>query len=170
VKKGASPRAKSQAFKPTPQISCYRYGSERAGEGLRIGAARHVPRGIKREDWQRKNYFDIWVPLLAPSSDLVANYVHKKIPFAVFARRYRTEMKNRESRQVIQLIAAASFFQPLSVGCFCENEALCHRRLLLDLILKEAKARAGGFSKLEESEGETFLKFASPVCFGHEDA
>ena len=65
---------------PQPMLTCYRYASKRAPqEGLRIGAARHVPRGVRREDWQRGNYFDVWLPLVAPTSDLVAAYRHEKI-------------------------------------------------------------------------------------------
>ncbi len=130
-----------------PMITAYRYGTSRQpGEGIRIGATRHVPRGVRREEWQRRNYFDLWLPLLAPSSDLVSQYRHNKIGFAAFARRYKSQMKEAASRQVIELLAASVLFQPLSVGCFCEDESCCHRSLLKELILKEAKRRAPGFS------------------------
>jgi uncharacterized protein YeaO (DUF488 family) len=150
-----------------PLITSYRYGTvRRPNEGLRIGAARHVPRGIRREDWQCRNYFDLWLPQLAPTPDLVSQYRHDKIGFAVFSRHYKTQMKAAESRQVIELLAAIALFQPISVGCFCEDESRCHRSLLQQLIFKEAKRKAIGFSSLlENSSSHDSVRFASPVCF-----
>ena len=153
-----------------PIITSYRYGSmRRPNEGLRIGVARQVPRGIRREDWQRLNYFDLRFPLLAPTSDLVSEYRRNRISFMVFGRHYKNQMKATESRQVIELLAAMSLFQPISVGCFCEDESLCHRSLLQQLILKEAKRKVIGLSSLlEDSESHDSVRFASPVCFGHD--
>lgn len=132
-----------------PCIQSYRYGSKRQpGEGLRIGSARYLPRGIRREDWQPGNYFDLRLPLLAPSTKLVSEYKHGKIGFPAFSRHYRSEMKAPECRQVIELLAGVALFQPISVGCFCEDESKCHRSLLRDLIEKEAKRKAPGFSHL----------------------
>jgi uncharacterized protein YeaO (DUF488 family) len=136
-----------------PHLFSYRYAAKRKkGEGLRIGVTRQVPRGIKSEDWQRKNYFDLWMPLLSPSAKLLEQYIHRKLPFDVFARRYRVEMKQRESRQVIELLATVSLFQPLGLGCFCEDESRCHRSVLLALIRDEAEKRISGFSKLHRSK------------------
>jgi uncharacterized protein YeaO (DUF488 family) len=149
-------------------ITAYRYGSPRQpNEGFRLGAARQVPRGVRREDWQRRNYFDLWIPLLAPTADLVADYRHNRISFAAFSRRYKSQIKAKESRQVIELLATTSLFQPISVGCFCEDESRCHRSLLRELILKEAKRKIPGFSHLRDDSGES-LRFASPVCFAQE--
>jgi len=154
-----------------PMISAYRYGSPRQPhEGIRIGSARHVPRGVRREDWQRKNYFDRWVPLLAPTAELVSGYRHGKINFSVFSRRYKSQMKKAESRQIIELLGAIALFQPISVGCFCEDESRCHRSLLRDLILKESKKQSVGFTKLFKSVDHGDVeRFASPVCFAQED-
>lgn len=150
-----------------PFLSSYRYGApRRPNEGIRIGAARQVPRAVRREDLQRRNYFDLWVPLLAPTSDLVSEYRHDKISFAAFGRHYKNQMKSPDSRQVIELLASISLFQPISVGCFCEDESRCHRSLLRELILKEAKRKASGFSCLmEDSSSGNSEHFASPVCF-----
>ena len=121
-------------------VSCYRYGSPRQrGEGLRIGAARHLPRGVKRGDWQRGNYFDTWLPLVAPTADLVAAFKHEQITFPAFARRYRAQMKAPEARHVIDLLAAVARSQPISVGCFCEDESRCHRSILRALIAERVK-------------------------------
>jgi uncharacterized protein YeaO (DUF488 family) len=133
-----------------PLLGTYRYGEDRKpGEGLRIGAARFVPRGVRREDWQRKGCFDIWLPLLAPSPELIAEFRHGHIPFATFARRYRSEMKSRESEQVIGLLAGVSLFLPIRVGCFCEDESVCHRSVLIKLISAAAENRRAGFEAIQ---------------------
>jgi uncharacterized protein YeaO (DUF488 family) len=150
-----------------PHLSTYRYGTKRKqGEGLRIGATRQVPRGIKSEDWQKKGYFDLWMPLLSPSAELLEKYLHQKLSYRIFARRYQTEMKSRESRQVIELLAAVSLSQPISLGCFCQDESRCHRRVLHMLVLSEAKRRAVRLSKLHQGDRkEEQTRYASPVCF-----
>lgn len=122
-------------------VTSYRYGSPRKpGEGLRIGSARHLPRGVKRIDWQRGNYFDTWLPLVAPTADLVAAFKREEIDFGTFARRYRAQMKAPEARHVIDLLAAVARRQPISVGCFCEDESLCHRSILRGLIAERLEA------------------------------
>jgi uncharacterized protein YeaO (DUF488 family) len=122
-------------------VTSYRYGSPRnPDEGLRIGSARHLPRGVKRTDWQRGNYFDTRLPLVAPTADLVTAFKHEQIDFRTFARRYRTQMKAPEARHVIDLLAAVARIQPISVGCFCEDESRCHRSILRGLILERIEA------------------------------
>lgn len=148
-------------------ISTYRYGSARIErEGLRIGTARFVPRGVRREDWQRKGYFDLWVPLLAPHPEFIKKFLHGKMTFATFARHYRTKMREKESWQVVELLAGLSLFIPISLGCYCEDETHCHRSLLKKLIDAEAEKRRRGFEKLRDlKESVDLLKYASPVCF-----
>ncbi|HEY5811749.1 MAG TPA: DUF488 family protein [Terrimicrobiaceae bacterium] len=151
----------------TPKASIYRYGSTRQPhEGLRLGVARHVPRGIKREDWQPLGYFDQWLPLLAPTADLVAQYQQKKITFATFSKRYRSQMKSRDCQQIIDLLAAIALFLPISLGCYCEDEHRCHRSLLQKLIVKQVQGKAKKFALLREhGRAEDILKYSSPVCF-----
>jgi uncharacterized protein YeaO (DUF488 family) len=152
-----------------PHVTSYRYGSARQpGEGLRLGVTRQVPRGVKREDRQRRNYFDLWLPLLSPTADLVEKFQHEKMTFKVFAQHYKNQMKAPESRQVIELLAATSLSQPISVGCFCEDESRCHRSLLRPMIVKEAKKKATEFARLKKGEGAEAFRFASPVCFADE--
>jgi uncharacterized protein YeaO (DUF488 family) len=130
------------------RIGSYRYGSPReASEGLRLGVTRHVPRGVRREDWQRRNYFDVWLPLLAPTAELLARYRAQKIDFKTFARHYRQQMKASPARQGVELLAAVSHFQPITVGCFCENESTCHRSLLVKVLRQEASRQAPAFSR-----------------------
>lgn len=147
-------------------ISIYRYASLRhEKEGLRIGTTRFVPRGVRREDWQRLGYFDLWVPLLSPEPELIKKFLHDKMPFATFARHYRAQMKQKESRQIIELLAGVSLFFPISLGCFCEDESRCHRSLLQKLVEEEAEKRRSGFEELRDlKDSVDLLRYASPVC------
>lgn len=140
---------------PPPGI--YRYASPRGpGEGLRIGVTRHAPRGIRREDRQRLGYFDLWLPMLGPTSGLLKEYREEKLTWVAFARRYRQEMRQPECLQVIQLLAAFSHGAAFSLGCYCQDETRCHRSLLLPLVL-EARASS--------SETPEVRSFASPPCY-----
>ncbi len=75
-------------------------------------------------------------------------------------------MKTRESRQVIDLLATIAVFLPISLGCYCEDEDLCHRSVLRKMILKAAEVKAREFTIfLENRESGDIAKYASPVCF-----
>src|SRR5436190_23135272 len=111
-----------------------RLGTSRAaGEGLRIGTVRRPPRGVKKEHYAREDHFDVWLPALAPSAALLA-FVHAApltgSRWPTFARRYRAEMKRPEALRLLALLAALSAHTNLSVGCYCEDAARCHRSLL----------------------------------------
>lgn len=149
----------------------YRYGSERvAGEGWRLGVARHLPRGVRREDWVKRGYFDLWLPLLAPSAGLVKEYLGGKIAWTAFSRRYRAEMKKPECRQVIELLAGFSGETPFSLGCFCENESRCHRSLLHQLVT-ERRADLPPIPRVSHAKDvpAPVTRLASPVCFAQWD-
>lgn len=140
-------------------LSTYRYGSPRqAQEGLRLGVARFLPRGVRRQDWARLGHFDHWLPLLAPAPEDIKAFRAGEITFEVFSRRYRAEMKKREPRQVIELLAGLSLFFPLSLGCYCEDESRCHRSLLHQLITLALPKKFPGLSS-------EFARYSSPVCF-----
>ncbi len=144
---------------PVPCPGVYRYATPRQpGEGLRIGVTRHPPRGVRREDWQRRGYFDLWLPLLAPSAALLKQYREEKVTWAVFARRYRAEMKQPACRHSIALLAAFSHTTAFSIGCYCADETRCHRSLLLPLVL------AGRDAFAQEAQAPT-ASFASPPCY-----
>jgi uncharacterized protein YeaO (DUF488 family) len=145
----------------------YRYGTPRTpGEGLRIGVARYVPRGVRREDWKKKGYFDLWLPLLAPSAGLVKEYLHDKITRPIFVRRYRTEMRKPECRQVIDFLAGLSQSVPFSVGCYCEDESHCHRSVLHELICQSRSAKEARPGKARAIEScASVERYASPVCY-----
>jgi len=118
-----------------------RLGTPRqAREDLRIGTVRHPPRGVPKADYARRDYFDVWLPELAPSASLVSwafsePFTPKR--WAVFARRYRREMLQPGPRRLIALLAALSSRTNFSVGCYCEDETHCHRSLLKVLLIEQ---------------------------------
>jgi uncharacterized protein YeaO (DUF488 family) len=123
-------------------ISTFRIGTPRQkGEGLRIGTVRFPPRGVKKEDYAKLDYFDVWLPLLAPSKQLVAwaqkGGLQKNIK--QFYARYRSELlKHTEARQTLIMLAKLGEKTDLSVGCYCPDETRCHRSELLRLLQKAA--------------------------------
>ena len=128
----------------TMPIRVVRLGSPRQPEeGVRIGTVRRVPRGIRKQDYARLNYFDVWLPGLAPSAGLVSWALAESLTprrWAAYARRYRTEMRSPEAERLLSLLAALSSHTNFSVGCYCEDETHCHRSLLRAL-LQERGAR-----------------------------
>jgi uncharacterized protein YeaO (DUF488 family) len=124
-------------------IRVVRLGSPRAREeGVRLGTVRRPPRGVKKSDYARLDYFDAWLPELAPSAGLVSWASSKPwgdARWAAFARKYRAEMRRPEAQRLIALLAALSQQTNISVGCYCENETRCHRSLLRE-VLAEAGA------------------------------
>jgi uncharacterized protein YeaO (DUF488 family) len=117
------------------RLSTYRYGTPRSeGEGLRLGTTRFLPRGVPKADYARKDYFDIWLPLLSPSRELLAWYRDADRPVETFYRRYRKEMSATDPRHVIELLAELAKRTPIGVGCYCEDESRCHRVALKELI------------------------------------
>jgi uncharacterized protein YeaO (DUF488 family) len=123
-------------------IRIVRLGTPRAkGEGPRLGTVRRPPRGVKKSDYARRNFYDVWLPELAPSQPLVSYalaqpWTDKR--WAQYSRRYLREMKGAE--RLLQLLAALSHTANFSVGCYCEGEERCHRSLLKKL-LREHGAR-----------------------------
>lgn len=122
-----------------------RLGSERTkGEGLRIGTVRRPPRGVSKERFSTDNWYDVWLPNLAPSAELVKEAQGAETPrdWESFKKRYRAEMAKPESSRVLDLLAALSHQSDFSVGCYCENEERCHRSVLREL-LSERGAKVG---------------------------
>jgi uncharacterized protein YeaO (DUF488 family) len=122
-------------------IRIVRLGSARyAKEGLRIGTVRRPPRGVRKADFARRDYFDVWLPELAPSAPLVSWLLSEPLTpkrWADFARRYRREMLKPAVQRVIELLAALSSQTNFSVGCYCEDENRCHRSLLKKLLIEQ---------------------------------
>jgi uncharacterized protein YeaO (DUF488 family) len=111
--------------------------SREPDEGLRIGTVRRPPRGVRKDEYALRDYFDIWLPELAPSDSLL-KWARKQpvLPgrWATFARRYRAEMSKPPAQRLIALLAALSLRQNLSVGCYCADESKCHRSVLSGLL------------------------------------
>jgi uncharacterized protein YeaO (DUF488 family) len=108
-------------------------------EGLRIGTVRRPPRGVRKEDYSKLDYYDVWMPELAPSAKLVSWALSEPFTprrWAVFERRYRQEMRQPVSGRIITFLAALSLQTNLSMGCYCEDEAHCHRSILRQLLLE----------------------------------
>ena len=120
-------------------IKIVRLGTNRSrGEGLRIGTVRRPPRGVPKSEFASQNWYDVWFPNVAPSAELMklGKAVESEKEWAVFVRKYRKEMADAEKSKVLDLLAALSHDTNLSVGCYCENEARCHRSILRELLLE----------------------------------
>ncbi len=118
-------------------IRIVRLGSPRhPGEGLRIGTVRRPPRGVPKDQFASRDFYDVWLPGVAPSEDLVkqARTSETEAEWKAFVRRYRAEMKRPEARHLLDLLAAMSHHASFSVGCYCENEQRCHRSVLADIL------------------------------------
>jgi uncharacterized protein YeaO (DUF488 family) len=122
-------------------VSVVRLGSERrSGEGLRIGTVRRPPRGVRKTDYASRNFFDVWLPELAPSGEIVSWALTEPFTpkrWAAFAKRYRREMREPSARRLILMLAALSSQTDFSIGCYCEDELHCHRSLLRELLIEE---------------------------------
>ena len=83
-----------------------------------------------------RDFYDVWLPDLAPSEELVrqAQGAADERAWAAFARRYRAEMKRPEASRLLDLLGALSRRTDLSVGCYCVDEAHCHRSVLRELL------------------------------------
>lgn len=122
-------------------VKIVKLGSARsAGEGLRIGTVRRPPRGVPKAEFASQNWYDVWYPNLAPSAE--AMQLGQAVPagaegdkaWAAFRKKYRSEMNEADASRNIDLLAALSHGADFSVGCYCENEARCHRSLLRELL------------------------------------
>lgn len=118
-------------------IRVVRLGTPRAvGEKLRVGTVRRPPRGVPKSDFSKRDFYDVWLPTVAPSQEAmdIAHAATTPAHWANFFRRYRSEMKRPEAAHAIALLAAMSHATDFSVGCYCENEAHCHRHALKALL------------------------------------
>ena len=127
-------------------IRVVRLGSPRAtGEGLRVGTVRRPPRGVKKSDYARRDYYDVWLPELAPSEKLFRWAVSQPWTDARwrrYSKAYKREMKTPAAQRLLELLARLSHRSSFSVGCYCEDEKRCHRSILRTL-LREKDARLG---------------------------
>ena len=115
-----------------------------AGEGLRIGTVRRPPRGVPKSEFASRNFYDVWLPTLAPSPPLVKQALAAKDDreWKAFVRHYRSEMKASDASRVLETLAALSRHTNFSVGCYCVDEFRCHRSVLRELF-RERGAEVG---------------------------
>lgn len=126
-------------------IRVVRLGTPRGrAEGPRLGTVRRPPRGVPKAEIAPRGFYDVWLPELSPSDALVklAQAATTDRAWAAFVKRYRAEMKRPEAARLLALLAVLSHDADFSVGCYCENEARCHRSILRKL-LKEHGALVG---------------------------
>ena len=121
-------------------LGTYRYGEALSIDGLCIGVTRYPPRGVAPDSEAARACYDVWLPLLAPSRELIATYKRGRLSFRRFATRYTREMQRPDARHVITMLAAVAQTQAIHLGCYCEDEAHCHRALLRRLVAEAGDA------------------------------
>jgi len=118
-------------------IRIVRLGSIRAPqEGVRIGTVRRPPRGVPKSEFGSQNWYDVWYPNLAPSE---ANFKLGRTAtndreWRAFVKKYSAELNTADTQRTLDVLAALSKQTNFSVGCYCEDEARCHRSVLRELL------------------------------------
>lgn len=110
-----------------------RLGTPRVpGEGTRIGTVRRPPRGVPKAEFASQNWYDVWYPLLSPSAELMAQgqQAQSDKEWQAFVKHFRKELAQPEASRTLDLLATLSHHGAMSLGCYCENEARCHRSVL----------------------------------------
>jgi uncharacterized protein YeaO (DUF488 family) len=107
-------------------------------EGLRLGTVRRPPRGVPKAEFASRDFYDVWLPDLAPSEPLVkmALAATTEKEWQAFVKRYRAEMKAPEKSRLLDLLAGLSHVASFSVGCYCQDERRCHRSILRELLVE----------------------------------
>jgi len=121
-------------------VRVVRLGSPRAeGEGTRIGTVRRPPRGVPKSEFASQDWYDVWFPNLAPSVETMklGQTAETAGQWAAFTRKYRAEMSTPENIRTIELLAVLSADANFSVGCYCVNDAHCHRSILRELLAEK---------------------------------
>ena len=127
-------------------IRVVRLGTPRArSEGVRLGTVRRPPRGVKKDRYAKDDWYDAWLPNLAPSAGLVAKGLAAEDDraWAKFVKAYESEMAKPDNARVIETLAALSHASNFSVGCYCEDESRCHRSVLRGILERAGAAMAG---------------------------
>ena len=118
-------------------VRIVRLGTPRVeGEGTRIGTVRRPPRGVPKSEFSSQDWYDVWYPELAPRPETVklGQGAGSPAQWRAFVRKYRGEMAAPGTARTIELLAALSRQTNFSVGCYCEDEAHCHRSVLRELL------------------------------------
>jgi len=120
-------------------IAVVRLGSPRhADEGVRIGTVRRPPRGVPKSQFAKRDFYDVWLPILSPSPQLVTFALRAPDDRAwrTFERKFRAEMKQPDAARALDLLAALSHQTSFSLGCYCVDEQRCHRSVLKKLLVE----------------------------------
>lgn len=128
-------------------IRIVQLGSERApDEGLRIGTVRRPPRGVPKAEFTSRNYYDCWYPELSPEVELMQQALEAiKLRKAgqeaqadklwkQFEKQFRKQLAEPAADRTLGLLAALSHGSAFSLGCYCDDEAHCHRSILRSLL------------------------------------
>ncbi|GGB79792.1 hypothetical protein GCM10011352_01820 [Marinobacterium zhoushanense] len=118
-------------------IRVVRLGTQRAeDEGIRLGTVRRPPRGVKKSEFATQNWYDVWLPILSPSPELVkqAQAATTDKEWAAFEKRFRKELTSPDASHTLDLLTALSKQSNFSIGCYCEDESRCHRRVLREVL------------------------------------
>lgn len=127
-------------------IRIVRLGTPRtAGEGLRLGTVRRPPRGVPKAEFGKRDFYDVWLPNLSPTPELVTDGLAASDDKAwnAFRRRFVAEMKKPDAAHLLDMLAAMSQQTSFSLGCYCEDEARCHRSVLRELLAQRGAKIAG---------------------------
>jgi uncharacterized protein YeaO (DUF488 family) len=123
-------------------VRIVKLGSPRKpGEGLRLGTVRRPPRGVPKSEFSNRDFYDVWLPILSPSPELMkeGQSAQDEGAWNHFKKGFRAQMHEGEAGRILDLLAALSHQTNLSLGCYCEDENKCHRSVLREL-LKERGA------------------------------
>ena len=133
-------------------IRVVRLGSPRAaGEGVRIGTVRRPPRGVPKARYASDDWYDVWYPNLSPTPELVKlalsaqaepGSAQAKKDWALFTRLFRKEMAAPDAARTLDVLAALSHGADFAIGCYCADEARCHRSVLRSLLEERGAAVA----------------------------
>jgi uncharacterized protein YeaO (DUF488 family) len=127
----------------TMTIRVVQLGSPRSpGEGLRLGTVRRPPRGVPKSQYAKRDFYDVWLPILSPSAELVkqAQQADDAKSLSAFRRHFRAEMNEPDASRTLDLLAALSHQTNFSLGCYCEDESRCHRAVLGALLKQRGAA------------------------------
>ncbi|WP_160286978.1 DUF488 domain-containing protein [Pseudomonas sp. QL9] len=126
-------------------IHILRLGSPRSpGEGPRLGTVRRPPRGVPKAEFASRDFYDTWLPALAPSAELMAEgrAVESEEEWGRFTKRFRREMAEPAASQLLDLLALLSHDSDMTLGCYCEEERRCHRSVLRELLQERGASLA----------------------------
>jgi uncharacterized protein YeaO (DUF488 family) len=115
---------------------------DRHSDGLRILATRFRGHGLPTDR------YDVWMPSLGPSEELLRKFLAGKIPWPAFARKYRAELfqdgpidarcktiKNHGQKFTLRLIKKLAQDGTVTLLCHCdEDQKECHRHVLAKIL------------------------------------